>query len=211
MSETTSIAAGRENTHRVPRVDRPRGTRRLHRGRRHGRHGHGPGVQQGHRQGGRQGRRDHRQGPADRSRRPTRRGTASVRHPRRPQGRRRTDRPGAGGRNRAGRRPAIQVRRRRGHHQVLVADAGRSPEQAPAEAAVDPRAEQATQAAIDHLVAKVLEAAERDGRTVEEFAQSALARLAEGGSESVGNSDGHTTATHEGAKIIAFRPRRVPA
>ncbi|MFD9069468.1 tyrosine-type recombinase/integrase [Streptomyces lasiicapitis] len=94
---------------------------------------------------------------------------------------------------------------------VVPRGAARTPEQAPAEDAVDPRVEQAAQMAIDHLVAKILEVAEQEGRTVEEFAPTALARLAGQDDESVGNSNGHTMATHVGAKIIEFRPRRVPA
>ncbi|MEV8476760.1 tyrosine-type recombinase/integrase [Streptomyces sp. NPDC051173] len=79
------------------------------------------------------------------------------------------------------------------------------------EAAVDPRVEQVAQVALDHLVAQIVEAAEQDGRTVEQLAQVALAQLAERTVDATANQDGHTTATHEGAKIIAFRPRRIPA
>lgn len=89
--------------------------------------------------------------------------------------------------------------------------AARTPEQDPAGATVDPRVEQAAQLAIDHLIAKILEAAEQDDRTVEELVETALAHITEQADKSVGNPNGHTTATHEGAKIIEFRPRRVPA
>ncbi|WP_411146402.1 hypothetical protein [Streptomyces sp. x-80] len=64
--------------------------------------------------------------------------------------------------------------------------------------------------ALDHLVARIAEAAERDGRSVEDLAQMALAQLA-GPTEAAPEHDGHATGTQDSAKIIAFRPRRVPA
>lgn len=85
------------------------------------------------------------------------------------------------------------------------------PEPTTAEATTDPRIEQVAQLALDHLVAQIIAAAEQDGRSVEELAQMALARVVEQPVERAANQDGHTTATHEDAKIIEFRPRRVPA
>ncbi|MFD9567688.1 tyrosine-type recombinase/integrase [Streptomyces sp. NPDC059994] len=74
----------------------------------------------------------------------------------------------------------------------------------------EPTAEQAAQSVLDQLVARIVGAAEQDGRPVEELARLALAHLAEGAAE-VPEQDGLTTASHEGAKIIAFRPRLIGA
>ncbi|MFJ6748322.1 hypothetical protein ACIQNI_09050 [Streptomyces sp. NPDC091266] len=65
--------------------------------------------------------------------------------------------------------------------------------------------------APDHLVAQIVEAAERDGGPVEDPARRARAQLAGQTVEAVANQDGPTTATHDDAKIIEFRPRRVGA
>ncbi|MBL1095158.1 hypothetical protein [Streptomyces coffeae] len=65
--------------------------------------------------------------------------------------------------------------------------------------------------ALDHLLAQLVEAAEQDGRTVEEVAQMALARLTEQTPEAASEQDGHTMASQEGAKILEFRPRKVSA
>ncbi|WP_406321081.1 tyrosine-type recombinase/integrase [Streptomyces sp. NBC_00519] len=94
---------------------------------------------------------------------------------------------------------------------IVPRGAVRRPEPEPTGPAADPRVEQVAQVALDHLVAQILAAAEQDGRPVEEVAQMALAHVAGQPAEAVSNHDGHTTATHEGAKVIAFRPRRVPA
>lgn len=80
-----------------------------------------------------------------------------------------------------------------------------------AEASADPRLDAVAQASIDLLVAKILEAAERDGRTVEELVRAAVSGLSGSGDNEPTERNGHTRATHEGAQIIAFRPRRVPA
>ncbi|MBT2466541.1 site-specific integrase [Streptomyces sp. ISL-66] len=74
----------------------------------------------------------------------------------------------------------------------------------------EPTVEQAAQSVLDQLVARIVDAAEHDGRPVEELARSALAHLAEGAAEAP-EQDGLTTASHEGAKIIAFRPRLIGA
>ncbi|MEV7441020.1 tyrosine-type recombinase/integrase [Streptomyces sp. NPDC091204] len=74
----------------------------------------------------------------------------------------------------------------------------------------EPTVEQAAQSVLDQLVARIVDAAEHDGRPVEELARLALAHLAEGPAE-VPEQDGLTTASHEGAKIIAFRPRLIGA
>lgn len=86
----------------------------------------------------------------------------------------------------------------------------RRPKPELAESAVDPRVEQVAQLALDQLVAQIVGAAEQDGRSVEELARLALASLAESAAE-VSEHDGLTTASHEGAKIIAFRPRLIGA
>lgn len=80
-----------------------------------------------------------------------------------------------------------------------------------AEATDDPRLDAVSQAAIDLLIAKVMEAAERDGRTVEELVQLAVSNLSVPSGDEPTERNGHTPATHEGATIIEFRPRRVPA
>ncbi|MFE6689664.1 tyrosine-type recombinase/integrase [Streptomyces sp. NPDC057743] len=67
------------------------------------------------------------------------------------------------------------------------------------------------QTAIDRLIAQITAAAEQGERPVEEVVQLALAHVAGQAAEPVANTDGHATGTHEGAKIIEFRPRRVPA
>ncbi|MFD7065974.1 tyrosine-type recombinase/integrase [Streptomyces sp. NPDC059913] len=75
----------------------------------------------------------------------------------------------------------------------------------PVETSVDPRIEQAAQLGIDHLLAKIVEAAQQDGRTAEEVMQLTLDRLS--GRTPVSDTDGHAMGTHEGAKIIEFRSR----
>ncbi|WKK26900.1 site-specific integrase [Streptomyces olivoreticuli] len=95
---------------------------------------------------------------------------------------------------------------------IVPRGAARRAEQTPAEAATaDPRVEQVAQMAIDHLVAQIFAAAGEGGRTVEEITQTALAHLAGQAADAVANQDGHATGTQNGAKIIEFRPRRVPA
>jgi hypothetical protein len=89
---------------------------------------------------------------------------------------------------------------------IVPRGAARLPEEAPAESAADPRVEQVAQLALDHLVAQLAAVAEKDGRTVE---QLVLDHLAGRTSETTAEQDGHTMATHEGAKIIEFRPRKV--
>ncbi|MFE9217111.1 tyrosine-type recombinase/integrase [Streptomyces lavendulae] len=74
----------------------------------------------------------------------------------------------------------------------------------------EPTVEQAAQSVLDQLVARIVGTAEQEGRPVEELARLALAHLAEGAAE-VQGQDGLTTASHEGAKIIAFRPRLIGA
>ncbi|MFF3653328.1 tyrosine-type recombinase/integrase [Streptomyces sp. NPDC002181] len=86
----------------------------------------------------------------------------------------------------------------------------RRPEPEPTEPAADPRIEQVAQLALDQLVARIISAAEQDGRPVEELAQFALSRLADGAAEAP-EPEGITGASHEGAKIIAFRPRLIGA
>jgi len=78
------------------------------------------------------------------------------------------------------------------------------PDEASAESTTDPRVEQVAQLALDHLVAQLAAVAEQDGRTVE---QLVLDHLAGRTGETAAEQDGHTRATHEDAKIIAFRPR----
>ncbi|MFD9880014.1 tyrosine-type recombinase/integrase [Streptomyces alboflavus] len=80
-----------------------------------------------------------------------------------------------------------------------------------AEATADPRLDPVAQASINLLVAKILEAAERDSRAVEELVQVAVSGLSGPKDDEPTERNGHTSATHEGAKVIAFRPRRVPA
>ena len=89
---------------------------------------------------------------------------------------------------------------------IVPRGAARLPEEAPAESAADPRVEQVAQLALDHLVAQLAAVAEQDGRTVE---QLVLDHLAGQTGETSAEQDGHTMATHEGAKIIEFRPRKV--
>ncbi|RLU85907.1 site-specific integrase [Streptomyces griseocarneus] len=90
---------------------------------------------------------------------------------------------------------------------IVPRAASRRPEQTP----TAPVLEGVEQTAVDRLIAQILTAAEQDGRTVEEIAQMALAHVAGQAAEAVANTDGHATGTQDGAKIIAFRPRRVPA
>ncbi|MFD7288958.1 hypothetical protein [Streptomyces sp. NPDC059863] len=85
----------------------------------------------------------------------------------------------------------------------------RRPEPTPPEETAEPRVEQVAQLALDHLVAQIVEAAERDGGSVEDLAQMALAQLS-GSTEAAHEHDGHAAGTQGTAKIIEFRPRRVP-
>ncbi|MET9690120.1 site-specific integrase [Streptomyces sp. NPDC006514] len=87
---------------------------------------------------------------------------------------------------------------------VVPRGAARQPQQAS-----DPGVEQVAQLALEALLTQIVKAAEQEGRTVEEVAQAALARLTERAPEAVPEQDGLTTATPEGATIIAFRPRLV--
>ncbi|MFK0289967.1 tyrosine-type recombinase/integrase [Streptomyces sp. NPDC090442] len=95
---------------------------------------------------------------------------------------------------------------------VVPRGAARSPKQTPTEATTDPRIEQGAQVTLDHLVAQIVEAAALDGRTVEDIAQQALAHLAQQQpAAAIPEPDGHAAGTQDGAKIIAFRPRKISA
>ncbi|EPH40315.1 site-specific integrase [Streptomyces aurantiacus] len=90
---------------------------------------------------------------------------------------------------------------------AMVPRAARHPEPEP----TAPALEGVEQTAVDRLIAQIMAAAEQDGRPVEEVARMALAHVSGRAVEPVADTDGHATGTQEDAKIIAFRPRRVPA
>ncbi|MEU7163164.1 site-specific integrase [Streptomyces morookaense] len=94
---------------------------------------------------------------------------------------------------------------------VVPRRATRRPNQASAESTVDPRLDQVAQLTLDHLLAKIVETAGQNSRTVEQVAQMALDHLAEQAAEATAEQDGHATGTQDGAKIIAFRPRHISA
>ncbi|MEV6329602.1 tyrosine-type recombinase/integrase [Streptomyces sp. NPDC051909] len=75
----------------------------------------------------------------------------------------------------------------------------------PAEEPVDPRIEQVARLSIEHKLAQIVEAAMADNHTPQEIAQM-IATLSLSGTSDT-DTDGHAMGTHEGAKIIEFRPR----